>query len=128
MSDLFCGQELRAAYPFTRTTYDDYEGIDTVGLPEQKPTWRPGVEHDQDNYGNTTTYADAMGEVIYTVIAVFKPGSFPARVFFVRKWQDPDGKVSGKGKLHIPTQQNFRLLTKGYRHDFEMSEGDDNVA
>ena len=123
MSDFVCGAEFRAPYPFIRTTYDA-EPFNLESESQELPTWRPGVEHDQNNYGDTTTFADAVGKVVYTVIAVFKPGSFPTRIFFLRKWQDPDGKLFGKGKLHITTQQHFRVLIKGYRHDFEMSEAE----
>lgn len=126
MSEFFCGAEFRAPYPFIRTTYEAMPE-DPDGSPEERKTWRPGVDHEcTDNFGSTRSYADRMGEVTFTVIGVFKPGSFPTRIFFVRKWQDPDGKIFGKGNLHITTQQNFRTLIKGYRHEFEMSEYEDD--
>lgn len=127
MSDFSSGQEFRIPYPFIRTTYDKLPN-DWEGVPVETPTWRPGVEHDCDNYGNTETFADAMGEAVFTIVDVFKPGKFPIRIFFTRKWVDPDGKVFGKGKLHITTQQNFRTLIKGYRIDFDMSGWEANNA
>lgn len=126
-TEFFAGQEHRAPYPFIRTIYeappDDPEGTMCV----KQETWRPGVEHELEGpYGDTCTYADAMGEVLFTVIAVFKPGSFPTRVFYLRNWIDPDGRRFGKNKLHVTTAQHFRTLTKGYRHDFEMSDYEHN--
>jgi hypothetical protein len=122
------GQEIRAPYPFIRTSYEAMpEGPDEV--PVEKPTWRPGVEHElTDNTGSTITYADMMGEVYYQVVAIFKPGTFPERIFFVRQWIDPDGRWFGKGKLHITTTQAFRRLCGGYRHDFEMSDYEHNLT
>lgn len=128
MSEFFCGSEHRAPYPFIRTTYEAMPD-EPESAPVERPTWRPGVEHDNvEPYGSTITYADRMGEVVFTVIGVFKPGSFPTRIFFVRKWVDPDGKVFGNNKLRITTQQNFRQLIKGYRHEFEMSEYESEPA
>lgn len=116
------GQERRASYPFIRTTYeampDDIEG---VGLPVERPTWRPGLEHYADQYSDWSE-ADANGEVVYTVIATFKPGKYPERVFYLRNWVDPDGKRFGRNNLRIATTQQFRILIKGYRHDYEMSD------
>lgn len=117
-----CGQEFRAPYPFCRTTYDALP--DFEGEPVEQPTWKPGVEWDVNNYGDSEAGADAVGEVVFTVIAVFKPGSFPPRVFFLRNWVDPDGKRFGRNNLRMTTQQNFRKLIKGYRHDYELSEGE----
>lgn len=120
--EFYCGREFRAPYPFIHTTYEKLPE-DWEGMPVTTPTWRPGVEHENTPpYGDTRTYADAMGEVVFQVIGVFKPGSFPTRIFFTRQWIDPDGKNFGKGKLRVTTQQHFRTLIKGYRHDFEMSE------
>lgn len=120
-----CGQECRAPYPFIRTTYDELP--DAEGELTTQPTWKPGVEHELTApYGDTLTYADAMGEVAFTVVAVFKPGKYPERVFYVRNWIDPDGKRFGRNNLRMATMQNFRVLIKGYRHDFEMSDYEAN--
>lgn len=128
MPKYYAGQEIYAPYPFIRTVFvampDDEESE-----PQTSPTWRPGVEHEFiDNFGSTRTYADLMGQVYYQVIAVFKPGSFPERVFFVRQWIDPDGRRFGKNKLHVTTTQAFNRLCAGYRHDFEMSDYEHNLT
>lgn len=121
-----CGQECRAPYPFIRTVYDappdDPEGTKPVEIA----TWRPGVEHENTSQYSEITYADAMGEVVFTIIGVFKPGGYPERVFYLRNWIDPDGKRFGRNNLRMTTTQNFRNLIKGYRHDFEMSDYEAN--
>lgn len=120
-TEFIAGQIIRAAYPFVRTTYDALP--DDGSAPTQEPTWRPGTKAElMPPYGDAQEFADGVGQVIYTVIAVFKPGSYPARVFFIRQWADPDGKTFGKSKLRITTQQAFRTLVKGWRHEYEMSE------
>jgi len=84
-------------------------------------TWRPGVEFDTDNQGNTSAAADGIGAAIFTVVDIHRPGKFPARVFFTRQWRDPDGKTFGKGKLHIMTAQAFKRRLRGYMHEYELS-------
>lgn len=117
------GKEYRATFPFVRTTYeampDDLVGC---GLPVERPTWRPGCEHETSNTGDTWSFAHADGEVAYSVVATFKPDKYPTRVFYLRSWIDPDGKRFGKNNLRITTTQNFRHLLKGYRHDYEIEE------
>lgn len=117
-TEFFAGQEISTDYPFLRTTYSDFSDGEVVELK----TWRPGVNFESDGFDGTDTCADANGKVVYTVVELFKPGRFPERVFFTRNWIDPDGKQFGKSKLHITTKQNFRNLTKGYRHDYEFYE------
>lgn len=121
--EFVCGQECRAPYPFCRDTYEALPD-DPEGAPTTEQTWRPGVDYDiVDNFGTVGGAADAMGEVVFTVIAVFKPGSYPKRVFYTRHWVTPDGKRFGKNKLRITTVQHFRTLIKGYRHDdYEMAD------
>lgn len=127
-NEFACWQEHRAPYPFVRTKWeappeDPYE---EGGAPNMQESWRPGVEHENiSQYEDAYTFAEGVGEVIYTVIGVFKPGSYPTRVFFVRQWIDPEGKRFGSTKLRITTQQNFRTLIKGYRHEYELdAQGD----
>jgi hypothetical protein len=119
--EFVCGQEHRAPFPFTRDTYegppDDPEGTMFVKVP----TWKPGAELGADEYEEWCV-ADGVGEVVYNVIAVFKPGSFPTRVFYTRNWIDPDGKRFGKNKLRITTAHHFRTLINGYRHAYELTE------
>ena len=59
-----------------------------------------------------------MGSMVLTVVDVFKPGRYPARVFYTRQWIDPDGKVFGKSALRMTTVSAFLRRTRGYMHDF----------
>jgi hypothetical protein len=121
---LEAGQEHRAKFPFLRTTYEKMpDDIDGTGLPVDTPTWRPGVE-DCCNQYSSWSEAHGEGEVIYSVVATFKPGKYPERVFYLRNWVDPDGKRFGKNNLRITTAQNFRELIKGWRHDYELTDAE----
>lgn len=106
-------QVFNVAYPFV---------IDPEREAEFK--WKPGIR--MELRGNTQFHvedmlADAIGQQILTVVAVFKPGKYPTRVFFTRKWRDPSGKVFGKNALRITSLTAFMALTRGYRHEFELS-------
>lgn len=122
--EFVCGSEHRAPFPFVRTTWEapPEDPCEMDAEPNIQPTWKPGVEHDNIDQYSTVTYADGVGEVIYAVIAVFKPGSYPTRIFYLRSWIDPYGRRFGSTKLRVTTQQHFRRLIKGYRHDYEMAE------
>lgn len=109
------GYEHIVQYPFVREAYEPPDPDDfTVD------SWRPGVRFEQYGDGSDESYADALGKMRLRVIAVVKPGKYPERVFFTRQWEDPDGKQFGKAKLRMTTTQNFRVLLRGYRHEYEM--------
>lgn len=113
-------------YPFCREKVT-LPPDDENGYFYETDTWRPGIKFvDGPDCCPENPYsipvADAHGEMILTVIDTHKPGKFPTRVFFTRQWQDPDGKIFGKGKLHITTQQAFNRLLRGYRHEYALSE------
>lgn len=101
-------------YPFFRTTYS---GINEDG-PYQEESWRPGCDHEQDDNGDVDWFSEGHGQMHLTVVCEFKPGRFPTRVFFTRKWQDPDGKQFGLPKLRMTTKTNFMKLLKGYRREY----------
>ena len=100
--------------------------LEDVEIPPDDPeatalvkvkSWRPGIEWDTDNYGNSEACADALGEMLLTVVDIHKPGRFPSRVFYTRQWKDPKGRVFGKGGLRITTLEAFRRRATGYRHE-----------
>ena len=94
----------------------------------QEEGWRPGCdaeddERDEHGYSSKVFVADGTGSMVLEVVATFKPGRFPERVFYTRRWIDPDGREFGKaGTLRIATTGQFRRLLKGYRHPFEVLE------
>lgn len=114
------GMTYRVAYPFVRCVAEIPEFDGEHCTVARLSGWRPGCEADQEDtlYGSTVLAADAHGEMLLTVVGIYKPGKYPERVFFVREWKDPDGKVFGKPKLRVTTTAAFRGLLKGYRHDY----------
>ena len=109
------GAEYRAPYPFIRTTYQT--GDNETG-PHDEETWAPGTRMEQVGPELASVVADAVREIVLTVVSTHKPGRYPERVFFTRKWVSPDGRVFGNGALRIAITAQFRRLAAGYRHDF----------
>lgn len=112
--DLEIDKTYTVRYPFFRVTYN---GQDEDG-PYQEESWRPGCDSDSNGVDDHYWFSDGHGEMQLTVVCEFKPGRFPTRVFFTRKWQDPDGKVFGLPKLRMTTKTNFLKLLKGYRREY----------
>ena len=115
------GEVYEFAYPFSRDTHteQDEEGF------YQVPTWKPGprkVEIRGHGDIDLENVADAMGRQQITIVGTFRPGKFPLRVFYTRKWIDPDGKVFGKSACRITTIHGFRSLVNGFRHEFKMAQ------
>lgn len=121
MSQFQSGQEHVISYPFSRDKYMDF-GEDFNSTPVEMGTWRPGVVFEQMDDYEAYALADAMGSIVLTIIATFKPGNYPTRVFYTRHWIDPDGKRFGKGSLRMTTERNFKVMLRGYRHHFELRE------
>jgi len=118
--DIEAGETYEAVYPFviTRwTIYSDGENGETTG--EDIQSWRPGC-HVYDNPDGGVSVAEGIGSCLFTVISVHRPGNYPERVFYTRKWKGPDGKVFGKNDLKITTTGNFRRMLKGYRYDYDI--------
>ena len=110
-------------YPFVREVYDD--GDPEGGGPS--PCWKPGVRFEERviyGYGGepdmaTDCVADGTGKQRVTVVGVYKPGRFPTRVFFERRWIDPDGREFGKGGCKTKVISAFRSLICGYAHHID---------
>jgi len=118
------GEVIEVRYPFVRDTYTHHDCDSEGSTATEMPTWRPGVRDEiTDNMGGSDTFADALGAQILTVHGVYKPeGAYKPRVFFTRKWRDPDGREFGKRTLHIKGLSAFTALTRGYRHHYELRE------
>lgn len=108
-------------YPFVRTVFNGIECDADGGITEfQDEGWRPGCDSDEG-----CLFADGTGEMILTIISIYKPGNFKERVFYTRQWRDPDGKQFGKSRrLLVTTKSVFTKLCRGYRHEFELSESE----
>lgn len=116
--DVIAGQVHVVRYPFVRVTVELWPDDPEATQPKATRSWRPGVEVETDQYGGSESAADAMGEMLLTVIDKHKPGRFPTRVFYTRQWKDPDGHTFGKRGLRITTLDAFRRLIRGYAHEF----------
>jgi len=118
------GEVFGIAYPFVRAVYTD---LDEDGYAD-RPTWNPGVRFENVGPEDVEAVADGTGRCQFTVVSTHKPGRFPTRVFFTRRFIDPDGNEFGKGKLHMCTAEKFRRLIKGYQHDFVIYPADEAAA
>jgi hypothetical protein len=107
-------QVFRFPYPFVRETVFLIDG--------EVKNWRPGVEHgltggpDGDSPRDV---CDGIGEQIITIVDSFRPAGWPRRVFYTRKWRDPEGKEYGKRRLFVRTAASLTVLLQGYRGEPE---------
>jgi hypothetical protein len=104
---LVIGQTYTLEHPFVRSTYFAWDE-DGGG---NELSWKPGVIYEgmEDDYRSyTICYAHGVGSVHYTVVSVHHPRPYPARVFYTRKWTDPDGRTFGKNKLLMTTLPALR--------------------
>lgn len=118
MTDIVPGAVFSGPYPFLRGTTELWD----VDGPCKVKTWIPGHEYKMVSADDADAVADGVGRVIYTVVSTHKPAHYPERVFFVRQWEDPDGKRFGKKNLRIMTTPTFRRYAKGYRLEFRVGK------
>jgi len=120
-AEINVGAMYRAPYPFRIDAYIafDEEGCGAV------PTWIPGVRQEPraPDGVDSDCIADGLGFMCLHVVSLHKPGKFPPRVFYVRTWEDPNGRVFGKKSLRMTTLAAFRRLLRGYRHEYELKTG-----
>ena len=106
-------------HPFVKEEYSDFD--------DDKPIvswrWRPGTRMVQSSTGHEYYEADAVGMQILTVVGVGEPHGFAKRVFYTRRWRDPDGTEFGNKGCRVTALSAFRRLTHGYRYSVEMPEG-----
>jgi len=110
------GQEYRVKYPFYFCIHHRY---DENGL-YQDEVWIPGTRSQHVEPDDSEAIADGEGEMILRVVSIHKPGRFPTRVFYTRKYVDPDGKEFGSGKLHMTTTQTFRRRASAFYYEYRV--------
>lgn len=116
------GAVIEAPYPFIRSEYISFGEDGAIEVP----SWKPGTRTVPVYPDDAEDVADAMGAIVLTVVSIHKPGRYPARVFFVRQWKDPAGRLFGNNQLRITTMPAFRRLAAGFRHEFRMATAADD--
>ena len=117
--EIKAGDIFSIGYPFhkKKVSLVDQDGI------YETDSWIPGVTLvPVNNEGDTEAVAHGMGLMELTVVATFKPGKYPERVFFTRSWVDPEGKRFGKGLLKIMVKSAFKRRLNGYYHEFKLEK------
>lgn len=118
------GPNFVVIYPFIHETYESFE----EDGPVKDHSWKPGVRYEYCAPDDTEAVADGEGRMILTIVASFKPGHYPERVFFTRRFVAPNGYEFGKRKLHIVTAEKFRRLAKGYQFEYRVAKADEAAA
>ena len=110
------GAVFKVTYPFMRIEYEKTEWDDEGAAGSVIKSWKPGVEYVPSGpYGEDSEgVCDGEGWMVLTVVDVFKPGKYPARVFFTRQWVDPEGRTFGKNNLRIMTLPAFKRRAAGW--------------
>lgn len=117
------GQVFEHSYPFVRDTYTD---LDNEGCHEVL-SWKPGIAYVMCGPDDAEAVCEGEGKQVLTVVDVHKPGRFPTRVFYTRKFITPDGKSFGRKNLHITTVQAFRAKANGYAYPYKMATDEDRL-
>lgn len=112
------GDVLRVKYPFVRCEVDVPEDDGFVTIK----SWKPGTESVFVYPDDSEDVAHGEGEMVLTIVDTFKPGKYPERIFFTRRWVRPDGAEFGKGKLHVLIRSAFTRRVKGYMHAYRLIE------
>jgi len=109
--DILAGQSFSVPCPFVRDVFSEWD----EGGESRSLTWKPGIVWEPCGPEDVEPIAHGIGAVIYNVIDVHVlPKPYPTRVFFVRQWKRPDGKIFGRKNLHIMTLGTFRSRLRGY--------------
>jgi hypothetical protein len=108
-------------FPFVQ---EEYSGPKDGEFVADAKTWRPGtcVEHGDYEFSDEQWVADGEGLMVLEELGNFKPGRFPERTFYLRRFIAPDGRQFGKDKVRVISSSAFKRMLKGYRHAYIMSE------
>ena len=122
--------EITVVYPFIKApvTLMDDEGQFTM------LSWRPGtlepkkreyLEHSDDYY----RIAHSEGHMLVRyILSVQMPKPYVNRVFYVRRWRDPDGKEFGKRDLRVCTVRRYDDMVRGYRFPYHVRPYHDDTT
>jgi len=110
------GSEFIVKFPFYKGDTVFFNGSELQ--PDE--AWIPGCKSEYVPPDDSELVADGEGQMILTVVDVHKPGRYQERVFYTRRWIDPDGCDFGIGKLHIITTTYFKHRASGYYHEYRL--------
>lgn len=116
LSPIVIGEIFEVPHPFVREEYQDFED----DKPLVKYRWKPGTRQVDPGDGRLWHEADAVGKQILTVVGVYQPQGFQTRVFYTRRWRDPNGTEFGTKGCRVTALSAFRQLTQGYRYNVEV--------
>ena len=109
------GRAYEIRFPFKMGEHHPFPDEDGPP-PAAIKVWQPGWDQEASQYGEHH-WCEAWGAEIRTIVSIHKPGRYPERVFYVRQWRDPDGKVFGKKSLRILASRDFRRWASGDRYE-----------
>jgi len=114
---------INVKFPFVRETYSGPTAEPGVWANDL-PTWKPGTrrEWSEGDYDTEEWWvADGEGLMLLEVLGTYKPGKYPERTFYLRRFVDPTGKEFGKAKVRVIATGAFKSMAKGYRHTYALS-------
>lgn len=115
--------QIEVDYPFVRDTFYNVD-VDGQGFSDE--SWRPGTKHVIEYPdGESTPVAHGLGKMLLTVVKrVEMPRRLAERVFYQRRWRDPDGREFGKRTIRVTTAAGFTRLLSGYRYRYKLDAND----
>ena len=111
------GQTINVKFPFHLKVWAKH---DVGGEVYPEETWVPGCRDEIKYPDDSERVADGMGEMILDVVDIHKPGRYPERVFYTRKWIDPDGNEFSSGRLQITTIPTLKKRAAGYYYPYRV--------
>ncbi len=111
------GQHIRVKFPFYTGAQE--EG-DVTSECCSDDVWIPGCKSEPTASGDHEFVAEGIGEMILKVVDMHRPGRYQERVFYTRRWVDPDGNEFNAGKLHVTTIGTFKRRAAGYYHAYRV--------
>lgn len=127
------GDVFEVDYPFSRSSYIDWSDEDSKPVP----CWRPGYwteleetfcPYSGSERDGVSYCCNGWGKMIFEVVSTHKPGKYPERIFYLRRWRDPNGKEFGKNKLFTVSKGGFTKRLKGLSFEFEVTENTEKVT
>ena len=111
------GQTITVKFPFYVEQIVKHE-ISGESYPEE--AWVPGCKDEFVYPDDSELVANGVGEMILDVVDIHKPGTYPERVFYTRRWVDPDGNEFSSGRLQITTIPTFKKRAAGYYYPYRV--------